>query len=294
MKLLGLVLIVLLLFPVLPLLLVGLSMPSLGRPTTLPTDQRLATAEGTWRFEDAGTGDHALVLLHGFNQGLEQWDAVWAGLAACPVRRLRVDLPGFAGSRFTGAEFGLPSQATRLLALLQARGVHRVTLAGVSMGGSLAAWFAAKYPGRVSQVALFAPSGYPDALTHPGLFGLLVKPGPLNRAASRVADTWLFAQLFPRSAALQALTVTASYGAPWAEALPRIEAPTLVVWSRLDPVADAGTAESVVRLIPRGRLLWLDAGAGHSAPNTRPERVAGLLCRLAQGQSPAEVIAPQL
>lgn len=275
-----------------PLLLVGLSMPSLRSPGPLPTERSLATPEGNWRYEEAGEGDSALLLLHGFNQGLDQWDGVWAQLSACGQRRIRVDLPGFAGSRFNNDDFSLPRQAERLLAFLDALGVRKVTLAGSSMGGSLAAWFAAKHPERVSQVALFAPSGYPEALTYPGLFGMLVQPGRLNQAATWIARTKPFSLLFPQSAAVQALTVTASYGQPWMEVLPQVRAPTLLVWSRVDPVASATTAESVARAIPHSTLLWLDASAGHSPPNTRPELVARLLCRLAQGSSPAEAAAP--
>ncbi len=288
----GLALLALAIVVAAPLLLLGLVMPSLHSPGPLPTERLLATPEGNWRYEDAGEGDSALVLLHGFNQGLDQWDGVWAQLSACGQRRIRVDLPGFAGSRFSSDDFSLPRQAERLLAFLDARGLRRVTLAGSSMGGSLAAWFAAKHPERVHQVALFAPSGYPEALTYPGLFGMLVQPGRLNQTATWIARTKLFSLLFPQSAAVQALTVTASYGAPWVEALPKVQAPTLLVWARVDPVSSASTAESVARLIPKSTLLWLDASAGHSPPNTQPERVASLLCRLAKGSSPAEVASP--
>lgn len=272
-----------------PWLLVGLVMPSLHAPGPLPTERSLATAEGNWRYEDVGEGDSALLLLHGFNQGLDQWDGVWAKLSACGQRRIRVDLPGFAGSRFGSDDFSLPRQAERLLAFLDARGIHKATLAGSSMGGSLAAWFAAKHPERVSQMALFAPSGYTQALTYSGMFGVLVQPGRLNHAATWIARTKPFSLLFPQSAAVQALTVTASYGAPWMEALSQIRAPTLLVWARVDPVASASTAASVARMIPNSTLLWLDASAGHSPPNTQPERVASLLCRLAKGSPPAEV-----
>lgn len=290
----GLVLVALGLLIAMPWLLLAWVMPSLHVPSPLATERTLTTPEGSWRYEDSGEGDSALLLLHGFNQGLDQWDGVWAQLASCGQRRIRVDLPGFAGSRFDSDDFGLPRQAERLLAFLDARGLRKVTLAGSSMGGSLAAWFAAAHPERVNQVMLLAPSGYPGALTYPGLFGALVQPGRLNRAATWIAITRPYGLLFPHSAAVQALTVTASYGDLWMAALSQVRARTLLVWSRVDPVASAATAQAVASAIPGSALLWLDASAGHSPPNTRPELVARLLCRLGQGASPAELAAAQL
>jgi len=261
----------------LPWVVLGLTMPRSRKPLSLPDGQTLEVQEGIWRYEDSGTGDDALVLLHGFNQDAGIWDAVWRGLGTRSGRRLRVDLPGFGGSRFHSADFSLPRQTQRLLTFLDARGVKKATLVGVSMGGSLGAWFAAEYPTRVSRLVLLAPSGYEGGLTHRGLFGRLVRPGPLNRTAIWLAHTRLYALLFPKSLALQALTVSASYGRAWVLALPRIAAPTQVVWSKADPIASASTAEAVAKAIPRATLLWLDEAAGHSVPQTRPELVIELI-----------------
>ncbi|HUN93853.1 MAG TPA: alpha/beta hydrolase [Burkholderiaceae bacterium] len=267
----------------LPFVVLGLTMPRNGRPAELGVAHTLAVEDGVWRYEDEGSGEEALLLLHGFNQDAGIWDAVWQRLGTCPSRRIRVDLPGFGASRFRSEDFSLPRQGQRLLALLDAIGVKRAALVGVSMGASLSAWFAAEHPERVSRLVLLAPSGYEGALTHVGLFGRLVRPGPLNRAATWLAQTRLFNVLFPRSLAAQALTVSASYGRPWVDALPRIEAPTRVVWARSDPVASAVTAEPIAKAIPRATLQWLDEAAGHSVPQSRPELVADLACGPADG-----------
>jgi pimeloyl-ACP methyl ester carboxylesterase len=261
----------------LPFGVLGLTMPRSGTPTSLQGAHFLDVQEGIWRYQDSGSGDDALVLLHGFGQDAGVWDAVWAGLSADSERRLRVDLPGFGGSSFRSTDFSLPRQSQRLLTFLNALGIKKATLVGVSMGGSLAAWFAAEQPTHVARLVLLAPSGYEGTLTHAGLFGRLVRPGNLNRTATSLARTRLFSWLFPRSLALQALTVSASYGRPWVEALPRIEAPTQVVWAKSDPIASASTAEAVAKAIPRATLLWLDAAAGHSVPQTRPQLVMDLI-----------------
>jgi len=261
----------------LPFLALGLAMPRQGQPAPLPAARTLYLPEGSWRYEEAGSGDEVVLFLHGFNQDAGAWDAVWVRLDACRCRRIRVDLPGFGASRFRGDDFGLAPQARRLAEFLDAVGASRATLVGVSMGGSLAAWFAAAYPQRVSKLVLLSPSGYEGSLTHDGLFGRLLRPGRLNQAAGWLARTRLYAALFPRSVARQALAVSASYGRPWVEALPRIDAPTVVAWARGDPVANADSAERIARAIPRATLAWFDEEAGHSLPQSRPQQVADLL-----------------
>lgn len=263
----------------LPWVVLGITMPRSRRaPTSLDDAQSLEVQDGIWRYQDRGAGDAALVLLHGFNQDAGVWDAVWRGLGTRSGRRLRVDLPGFGGSRFRSTDFGLPRQTQRLLTFFEARGIKTATLVGVSMGGSLAAWFAAEHPARVDRLVLLAPSGYEGALTHRGVFGLLVRPGQLNRTAIWLARTRLYGVLFPKSLAQQALTVSASYGREWVRALPRIAAPTQVVWAKADPIANDSAAEAVVKAIPRATLLWLDESAGHSVPQTRPQLVIDLIC----------------
>jgi pimeloyl-ACP methyl ester carboxylesterase len=262
---------------VLPFVVLGLAMPRPGQLAPLPAARTLAVQEGTWRYEEAGSGEQVLLLLHGFNQDAGAWDDVWNQLGACRCRRIRVDLPGFGASRFEGDDFSLGRQALRLGEFLDALGVERVTLVGVSMGGSLAAWFAAVHPGRVARLVLLAPSGYEGALTHGGVFGRLLQPGRANQAATWLARTRLYAVLFPRSVALQALTVSASYGRAWVEALPRISAPTIVAWAKDDPVANASVADAIAQAIPRATLVWFDAAAGHALPQSRPRQVADLL-----------------
>jgi pimeloyl-ACP methyl ester carboxylesterase len=273
----------------LPFLLLWWVTPSAPALTPAAGEQLAVFEGGRVRFQQEGTGAGALVLLHGFNGQLGHWDGVWSRLAGCGPR-LRLDAPGFGGSYWPTTDYGLELQARRVIALLDARGLARVTLVGTSMGGSLAAFIAAHYPGRVERLALLAPSGYTGALRYQGLFGLLVRPGRLNAWATRLARSAPYRTLFPRSRALQALTVTASYGARWVEALPRIQAPTLIVWSRGDEGVSHTSALAVRAAIRGSELLWLDATTDHLIPQVRPELIAALSCQLAAGALPAVAV----
>lgn len=273
----------------LPCLLLWWVTPAAPAPLEVDDAQFLALDGGRVRFEQAGGGAGALVLLHGFNGQLGQWNDVWSRLDECGGR-LRLDVPGFGGSDWPAADYGLDAQARRVLALLDARGLDRVTLVGTSMGASLAAHIAAHHPERVERLALLAPSGYTGALRYSGLYGMILGPGRLNAWATRLARSRFYRTLFPRSRALQALTVTASYGPRWVELLPLIQAPTLILWSRGDAGVSHTSALAVRAAIQGSELLWLDAATGHLIPQARPELVAALCCHLAAGALPAEAV----
>ena len=120
--------------------------------------------------------------------------------------------------------------------------------------------------------------------------GSLYRKGVANDIATRIAASGIYRRLYPTSTALQALTVTASYGAPWAAALPAIRAPTLLVWSRGDPAVPFEYADSVTRAIPGAVLLPVSADVGHGLNERRAELAGELACRLNRGASPAEAV----
>jgi pimeloyl-ACP methyl ester carboxylesterase len=273
-------------------LTVALTFPGRYAGGDHPDSRMTRLAGGPVRYVEAGTAspEHPLLLLHGYQGTLSQWDDTWARMQSCPLRRIRIDVPGFGHSIWESDDFSLDTQADRIVALLDQLGIERVTLSGTSMGGSLAAAVAARHPDRVAQLLLFAPSAYPGSLTYDGLFGVLVRPGIPNRIATGIAGTGLYRRLFPTNIATETLTLTASYDEHWAESLRRIRAPTLIAWSTGDRTADPSAAPKVHAAIAGSRLLMLDADTGHSIPNTRPELAAALLCALANGTPPADLL----
>lgn len=260
----------------------GLGLISPRAPSLIEVPGVEISHEGI-RFEDRGTGEEAAVLLHGFNNQLAVWNPAWAEIQRCG-RALRVDLPGFGGSKLPRgrrSETSLSAQSDRLLALLDERGIRQARLVGVSMGGSLAAWFAAHHAERVRSLALLAPSGYPGSLHFGGRFGTLLSLPAKNwirRLALAASETWLFDAGFPQAVTAQALGVTASYGDAWAAALPRIQARTHVVWSTGDAGVPYRFASLVAGAIPGSKLLTLPDSVGHDIPVTRPSLVARLAC----------------
>lgn len=100
-----------------------------------------------------GTGT-PLVLLHGFGGSWQDWGEV---IAALPSRRPLVayDQRGFGNSR---AEPGRPfSHAEDLLAVLDALGIERAHLCGMSLGGASVLNMALNAPDRVARLVLVSP-----------------------------------------------------------------------------------------------------------------------------------------
>lgn len=260
-----------------------------NKPAAVAGEQFAKISGGDIRYQMDGNGERVLLFLHGFNSNLNMWDSHWKQLEDCPVRRLRIDVPGFGASRFKTEDYGLEAQADRLNALLESLDLEKVTVVGGSMGGSLAVALAARHPERVEQLALLAPSGYPGALQHGGVFGLVIKPGPIRRAAHWLAETQIYQTIFPQSVALQATTVAESYGAAWLEQLRSTQAPTFVAWSRSDRTAHAETATKVVDALPNGTLYWVDESAGHAFLVTRPKLISEVACLMGQGIDAREI-----
>src|SRR5690606_39235182 len=74
-------------------------------------------------------------------------------------RVVALDLPGFGESSKPDASYDVASQVERLRAFVQALQLERPHLIGNSMGGHIAALYAARYPTEVRSLALLDNAG---------------------------------------------------------------------------------------------------------------------------------------
>ena len=102
--------------------------------------------------EVAGEGP-AVVLVHEGICDSRMWDREWQEWSPS-FRLLRVDLRGFGNSPLEPGPF---AQARDLIEVLEARGVERAALVGVSLGGRVALEVALARPELVSALVLVAP-----------------------------------------------------------------------------------------------------------------------------------------
>ncbi len=95
----------------------------------------------------------AVVAVHGITANGLSWGPVAEQLGG-RVRLIAPDLAGRAGSRDEPGPYGLGRHADDVIALLDARGLDQVVLAGHSMGAYVAAMAAVRHPGRVTSVVM--------------------------------------------------------------------------------------------------------------------------------------------
>jgi len=249
----------------------------------------LSFDNGRIYYQDVGVGDSAILLLHGFNSQMSNWKKLWPELKQNP-RTIRLDLPGFGKSEWHTDSYSLASQGKRVISLMDELAVSRVTLVGVSMGGSLAAWLAANYPDRVNALLLLSPSGYTGSLRYQGALNYLIKPGIINRTATWLATGNIYKAIFTQSRALQALTVTASYGQKWVRDLARITTPTLILWSSGDQRAIYQYAIEVKSRISGSELVTVPGTVGHNVVGKCTSLIAKLTTQINQGKSAQSAI----
>lgn len=125
-------------------------------------DSRFIEINGlTVHYKQAGRGDTALILLHGFAASTYTWRAVMPALAE-QYRVVAFDRPAFGlterplpGAFPNGVNpYTAEAQADLVIGLMDALGLERAVLVGNSAGGTVAAYTALHAPDRVQALVL--------------------------------------------------------------------------------------------------------------------------------------------
>ena len=217
------------------------------------------------RYEIAGKGD-PVVLVHGLSGSTRWWNRNVPDLAE-HYRVYLVNLPGFGALRRSGPRFVLAEATSWLLAWMEAVGLESAHLVGHSMGGYLSLRLAARRPEAVGRLVLVDPAGMPS---HRTMLGHL---GPL-----------LLAARYGKPSFLPVLVRDALHAGPFTllrtardllaedvrDDLRRVEAPTLLVWGKRDPLIPPSIGDVMRAEIPDSRLLVIER-AGHNPMFDRAE-----------------------
>ena len=253
----------------------------LNRATAGLAAHTVTTGGHTLHYLDGGSGQ-TLVLLHGIFAEKDHW-VDFARPLTDHYRVLAPDLPGFGQStRLPELDYGYDMQIEMLKGFLDATGVQEAHLAGNSLGGTIAALFALRYPERVASVALVgAPHGLRtpqpsemDALIDAGKSPLVVtEPDAFEPMLDFVfAKRPLLPYPILHAAKEDALRNAASNARIWNAQRKdrylldtRIDAlthPTLVLWGEKDRLFDVSGAAMLPKRLPHAQVHVL-AGVGH-------------------------------
>lgn len=247
---------------------------------------------GLTHYEDAGPrGGQPVILIHGFSVPGYIWDATVPALAAAGFRVVRYDIYGRGYSDRPSGPYDRELFESQLAQLLDALGIRRrVDLVGLSMGGTIAAGFTDRFPGRVRRLVYIAPYAArrrigPLALPVVGEFLATVHfvPALLRRQHGDVRDTpwhggWVDAYReqseyhgFRRALLSTARDFIAREPLPLFEAAARHDKPTLLIWGARDTTVPVAAGRRLREILSPEFLLV--RGAGHVPHAQRPDVV---------------------
>lgn len=116
---------------------------------------------GSIYFEEHGSGNPPLVLLHGFTESLKIWDE-YRKILSSSFRLILIDLPGHGRSSILDQVHSMDLMADSVNAVLDHLNIPAAVMVGHSMGGYVALAFARKYSRMLRGLGLFHSTSLAD------------------------------------------------------------------------------------------------------------------------------------
>lgn len=241
-----------------------------------------------------GNGNTPLLFLNSLGTDFTMWDKVIAELGnRWPI--LRMDTRGHGGSWCGGPDATIGMLAGDSLAVMDAAGVERATIVGLSLGGLIAQQIALSHPGRVAGLVLCATSSafrpadmWIDRKTRSLAEGSTVFEEPSRarwftepflsgdpETAARLVAMVGQTSDFGYAAGCDALART-----DLTEALSAIRMPTLLISGEQDLATPTAGHELIASRIPGARLETLSPAA-HMLAVEQPAATARLVAEMA-------------
>jgi pimeloyl-ACP methyl ester carboxylesterase len=287
-------------------LLVGLA-PAAERPAPAPIDldafdamkKSVALSDGE-RLAYLTLGNPAgtpVVLIHGYTDSARDWVPLIPYLSKS-LRLIVVDLRGHGRSSKPECCYTRFDFAYDIKLLLDALHVERADIVGHSLGSFIAQTFAEFWPERTARVVLISSSGGPRA-------GAAPRPSKVDYAAAIrelkepidpdspfMIEWWSsptpvdadFLRRQRRDAAAIPLRVwlavldQALTDSDLQRTLPRLKAPTLLIWGSADPIMGEEVRASLREALPRAEVKVFP-GLGHNPFWEDPAQCAAVINR---------------
>jgi pimeloyl-ACP methyl ester carboxylesterase len=282
-----------------------------------PTRHTVIVDGGLLSYQEAGPPDGPVVLLlHGLLSESTTWQPTIEPLARLGLHVIALDLVGHGESDKPPLAYYLDDFAASVSALLTHLELGPVTLAGHSLGGAIAMEFAHTYPDQIARLVLVASGGLGTKVHLILRVATLPGSGVFLRAMVNRRTAWFYARpqlhralrLPPESvvnlarmgrsllshegrstfvtAVRAVITPTGQIGDMVANDFVRPELPTLIIWSKGDPIIPARHAIRAHERLPNSRLDLFE-GATHEPHRREPDRFAAAVAAFIDETDPA-------
>ena len=260
-------------------------------------------------YKDEGKGP-AILMVHGSQSTLKTWDYVAAKLTK-RYRVIRYDIPPQGLSGHVSDEAAKAMQPTDVAeGLLKILGVDKITYVGVSSGGTLGVFLAAKRPDLVQRLILSNTPADTVTTAH------LPPSEEFDRAQKEAKETGFQSQFFwnaflsyfagdpsrlnagireqyydvnrrtPEPNYL-ALVAKVADQVKAKEAMSKVKAPTLLVWGAKDPLLVPASADALASYLTSAQVSKIMLpDVGHYPPLEVPARFADIVAAYIEAVTP--------
>jgi 3-oxoadipate enol-lactonase / 4-carboxymuconolactone decarboxylase len=239
---------------------------------------------------DGPTAGAPLVLLHSLGTAGAVWDDQ-ARVLARTYRVIRPDLRGHGLSEVTPGPYRIETLAADMLAVLDALGITRAHLAGISIGGLIAQAMAAESPDRfISLVLCDTAMAFPPASLWTDRAATVRAQG-MTAIADAVLARWVTPEFAssPQANLLRAMLLRtpvegycgaaeALSVADFTESTARIRLPTLILVGDQDAATPPANAQAIQRAIS-GSVMEVIPGAAHIPTVEKPDLITEAMSR---------------
>jgi pimeloyl-ACP methyl ester carboxylesterase len=237
--------------------------------------------EGDFRYIDEGEGK-VLLLLHGLFGALSNWESVVDRFRS----QYRVVIPMLPIYEMPIRKADLDGLLLHLQAFVKHYKLEHMTVMGNSLGGHIALLYTLAHPEKVERLVLTGSSG----LFENAMGGSYPKRGSYEYIKERVEYTFYDPKTATKDYIDEVFETTKSIPKCMrivsiaksaqrhnlANDLPKIKAPTLLIWGLNDTITPPMVAHEFARLIPNATLRFIDKCC-HAPMMEHPEKFNQIL-----------------
>jgi pimeloyl-ACP methyl ester carboxylesterase len=215
-----------------------------------------------------------VVLVHGYTDNARDWAPLLPYLSK-HFHLILVDLRGHGRSSKPDCCYTLPDFAYDIVLLLDFLGVHEADIVGHSLGSFIAQVYAETWPGRTHKVVLISSSGGPPPGAPPKKpkydFAAQIRQlhEPLDPDSPFMVSWWdsptpvdpdfirrqrIDSAAIPLRVWLAVLDQGLGDVADLQRTLPRLKAPTLLIWGSEDPIMEPAVRATLRAALPQAQV----------------------------------------